>query len=118
MSWKFYLLALLGGGIGSSIRFAASRYIPFDTQTFAWGTFLVNALGCFFIGWLWVKLNSPMEKSFWIAGIMGGLTTFSGLGLETFRYLNDKSYGLALQYVILSIILGILLIWLGQRIAS
>lgn len=118
MSWKVYLLVLLGGGLGSTLRFLMGKSVPFDASSFAWGTFAVNMLGCFLIGLLWVKLQQPVTKAFWIAGFLGGITTFSGLGLETFRYVHEKNVSMAFVYVFTSITFGIFLVWLGQKIVS
>jgi fluoride ion exporter CrcB/FEX len=59
-----------------------------------------------------------MQKAFWITGVLGGLTTFSGLGLELMRYLNEKNIQLAVLYGCSSLIIGILLVWFGQKLAS
>ncbi len=118
MSYTFYLWVGLGGALGSILRGAMNRLIPFQLNTFSWSTFVVNMLGCLLIGFLWLKIESDDQKAFWVTGFLGGLTTFSGLGLELMRYLNEKNYGLAVIYGLSSVLVGILLVWLGQKLAS
>lgn len=118
MSYTFYFWLGLGGALGSIFRGAMNRFIPFQLNTFSWSTFTVNMLGCLLIGFLWLKIESDYQKAFWITGFLGGLTTFSGLGLELMRYLNEKNYSLAVIYGLSSLLVGILLVWLGQKLAN
>jgi len=73
-------------------------------------------IGCFLIGFLWGKIESTTLKYFWVTGVLGGLTTFSGMGLELFRYFNDKAFGLMAIYGMLSLLVGIFMVWLGQKL--
>ena len=92
----------LGGGLGSLLRFelggfVQSRFGP----AFPWGTFSVNALGCLAIGvlatWFDERSGAGHEaRLFLIAGLLGGFTTFSSFGLETFRLLEAARYAAAL----------------------
>lgn len=118
MSFSFYAYTALGGALGSILRGSINKYIPFDRFDFSWGTFSVNLIGCFLIGFLWLKMDNEVQKAFWITGFLGGLTTFSGFGMEIMRYLGDKNYPLAVLYGISSVILGIILVWFGQKLAS
>jgi CrcB protein len=118
MSYTVYFWIGIGGAFGSLIRGGMNRLMSFQVHAFSWSTFLVNMTGCLFIGFLWMKLDSDSQKAFWVTGVLGGLTTFSGLGLELTRYLNEKNYNLAVIYGVTSLILGIFLVWLGQKLAS
>ena len=117
MNLKIVLLIAFGGSIGATLRGFINKIIPFQPLQFSYGTFAINLLGCFFIGILWTKLNSELSKSFWITGILGGFTTFSGFGLEILRYLEAKEYGLMFGYAITSVVLGVIMVWVGQKIA-
>ena len=85
---------------------------------FPLGTFLVNAIGCLavgILGGLVVKHDffSADTRLFLFAGIAGGFTTFSAFGLETFYLLRRHELLVAGGYVASSVIVGILLLWLG-----
>ncbi len=118
MSTDYIFYVAFGGAIGSILRALISFLLPFQLSSFSWGTFLVNMIGCFLIGWLWVKLENPALKAFLVTGLLGGLTTFSGLGLELFRYFNEKSYFLFATYALVSVFIGIFLVWFGQKLAA
>ncbi len=117
MNLKIVLLIALGGSIGATLRGLINKILPFQSFQFSYGTFSINLLGCLLIGILWSKLDSDLSKSFWITGVLGGFTTFSGFGLEMLRYLEAKEFGLMFGYAIMSVILGVFMVWVGQRIA-
>ena len=52
-----------------------------------------------------------------ITGFLGGFTTFSAYGIESLHLLKDGATGIAVLYITGSIILGILLAYLGLKIA-
>ncbi len=78
MSFKTALMVAIGGGIGSVMRFWLAGMIPFSTTGFAWATFLVNMGGCFAMGACLPYAQDTVTKTFLMAGILGGFTTFSG----------------------------------------
>lgn len=118
MNFQGVLLAAAGGGIGSVLRYWASMSLPFQPDKFAWGTFAVNMAGCLIIGLMTVWLEQPAWRVFAIAGILGGFTTFSGFGLEIFRYLEAGASGRALTYGLLSLTLGTILVLIGKKLAE
>lgn len=117
MNFKLILLTALGGSIGATLRGLINKISPFQPHYFSFGTLIINLFGCFLIGFLWLKLPSESSKSFWITGILGGFTTFSGFGLEILRYFEAKEFLLMTLYTIISVILGVFLVWVGQKIA-
>lgn len=82
------------------------------------GTFSVNMLGCFVIGLL-AKLSESKglfqgdTRLFLFVGILGGFTTFSAFGYESFQLLRDGQYLQAFLNATLQVILGLLFVWLG-----
>lgn len=101
MARVHFLLVFLGGGLGAALRFAIAGAVQTRVgPLFPWGTFTVNALGCFAIGVLasWFQERSGAgvgTQVFWIPGVLGGFTTFSSFGLETFRLLEEARWGAA-----------------------
>ena len=48
-----------------------------------------------------------------MVGILGGFTTFSSFGLETFHLLKQGQVMLAVAYVLSSVVLGVVLLAVG-----
>ena len=119
---KQIFLVGLGGLIGSIGRYKLSGLLLHNAPDwrFPLGTFAVNIIGCFVIGLLagWAEkysLNSDL-RVFLFPGILGGFTTFSAFGFETFTLLRRGDWHMAFFYVILSVVFGLLLVWLGFKL--
>jgi CrcB protein len=118
------ILIGLAGFVGTLARYwlsglVARRY----GETFPYGTLAVNALGCLLAGFLFYLmydrfLTSPTSRSVVFIGLLGGFTTFSSYGLQTFTLLRDGEIFLALVNVGLSNIAGLFLVWAGYRLAG
>lgn len=113
---KNLLLVGLGGGIGSMLRYAATLLT--NSKYFPYSTLAVNIIGSFFIGIIFalsikdeVFLNN--WKSFLAVGLCGGFTTFSAFSLENMGLLQSGKIGMAVTYIILSIVLGIAAAFFG-----
>ena len=111
------LLVLAGGGIGSLLRYGVSGVFAKAGSDFPLGTLLVNLTGSFLIGLLWgiseKAIFHPNWKIFLFTGILGGFTTFSAYGLETFNLLRDGRTMFAMANILLNNILGIALVVVG-----
>jgi CrcB protein len=97
-----WLLVFLGGGIGAVLRYELGGWVQGHAgAAFPWGTFAVNALGCFAIGLLATAIDErhfgglPV-RTFLLPGLLGGFTTFSSFGLETWRLLEAGMLAAAL----------------------
>ena len=53
-----------------------------------------------------------------MVGILGGFTTFSSFGLESFLLFKQGAMGLALLYALSSLIVGIIVLALGFYLTS
>ncbi len=117
---KELVLVGLGGALGSMARFKLSGWVLHHSASwlFPAGTFLVNVSGCLVIGVLAGMAArfdsfSPEARLFLFTGILGGYTTFSAFGLETFFLLKKGELLVAGANVMLSVVLGLLVLWLG-----
>lgn len=119
------LLVALGGALGSAARFKLGELIllSYPGWKFPVGTLIVNVVGCLIIGIL-AGLSerhgiiSTEVKLFLFTGILGGFTTFSAFGLETFNLLKRGEVLVAGSYIGFSIIIGILAVYLGFTIVA
>jgi len=118
-----WILLFLGGGLGASLRFALAAWVEERAPVpFPWGTLAVNGLGCFAIGLLATLADEhhviqPAGRLFLVAGLLGGFTTFSTFGLETWELIEDRAFWTALANVVGSVGVGLLAVILGTVIA-
>ncbi|HLB05473.1 MAG TPA: fluoride efflux transporter CrcB [Thermodesulfobacteriota bacterium] len=116
------LLVGAGGFIGSGFRYVCGKTVHALLQQYPWfpfGTLTVNVIGCLLIGLLAGlsesrHLFSPEARLFVFAGFLGGFTTFSSFGYETFVLARDVQASAALVNVALQLILGLGAVWLGN----
>jgi CrcB protein len=105
------LLVGVGGMIGSVLRYWVAAAFQTTTAAFPLGTLVVNVVGCFAIGAFWAIFESrhwiSLEvRLFVTVGILGGFTTFSAFGWDTFALLRKGDYLLAIANVGGNLILG------------
>ena len=124
MTAKLVLIAL-GGGLGSVLRFLTGALaIRAFGHGFPWGTFIVNVVGSFAMGFLAVAL---MERfggmrlaPFLLTGVLGGFTTFSAFSLDAVYLIERGRAAAATGYiggsVALSVAALMLGLWLGRQI--
>jgi CrcB protein len=112
-----FLGALARYGLGGLIQ----RQLPM--ATFPFGTLAVNLLGCFAIGLLVGLADSrqlfgPEFRTFAFIGLLGGFTTFSTFGYETFAMVRDAEYMRAAVNTGAHVILGLALVWVGYSVSE
>lgn len=111
-------LVALGGALGALAR--AGVVAVFGDQPW-WGTLAVNVVGCLVIGYLLVVLRGSPRADTWmpfaVTGVLGGFTTFSALALDTV-VLIDTEPVMAAMYVGATLVVGLLAVPLGTRLAG
>lgn len=119
-----WLLVGFAGFVGTLARYWLSGLIARRYgETFPFGTLIVNALGCFLIGFLFYffyerTLTAPTTRTVVLIGLLGGFTTFSSYGLQTFTLLRDGEVLLALTNIVASNVLCLVLVWAGYALAK
>jgi CrcB protein len=117
-------LIFLGSGLGGVLRYAFSGWVQkLGDETFPLGTLAVNVAGCLLIGFLTAAFSGRVliREEYRIAlivGVLGGFTTFSAFGIETFNLVNDGQYLRAGMNVLLSVGGGLAGVWAGYRVAE
>ena len=110
-----------GGAIGASLRYYSSIFIKFLYPTFPLGTFFVNVLGSFIIGFIMSyfenkNISENFIKYFLIIGLLGSYTTFSAFSLEVIDLFNNQKFLLSLMYTLVSVSSCIIFAYLGYNL--
>lgn len=110
-----------GGFLGAVARYALSGWF---IRKFPAGTLAANLIGCLLIGFL-MGLSArtgwpgPRARAFLVAGILGGLTTFSTFAWQSWELaILDKSFGAACLNLLASVAGGLLAVWIGVVISE
>ena len=122
-----YLFIAVGGAAGAVMRYLVSGWAyTLLGYGFPWGTFVVNILGSFLIGFLWqlfeyIPVSSNMRSLIFIGGL-GAFTTFSTFAFESLNLFRAGDSRLAVIYIlavdVFGILLGLLGIILGRMTAT
>jgi CrcB protein len=115
-----WIAVALGGALGSMARHHLSLQIAQRLgRASPWATFAVNIVGCVCVGALAGRIASghwqpdPWVRTFVFVGVLGGFTTFSAFGLETFTLSRSGDQMSALWNVLGQVGLGVGGVWLG-----
>ena len=118
------LVVFIGGGTGAVLRYLAGVWaVKVLNVNLPVSTFVVNIAGCFILGFLFALFVSkpevnPALKLALTAGFCGGLTTFSTFSLELFEMLKNAQYMQVLVYLVSSLAVGLLAVWIGVNSAK
>jgi len=120
------LWIFIGGGLGTLARWGLSGWVARNWgETFPLGTLVINITGSFVIG-LFAGLTgpegrwlaSPSLRQFFMLGVCGGYTTFSSFSLQTLALAEDHQWFKAGANIVLSLILCLAAVWLGDALAQ
>ena len=101
-----------GGALGAPARYAVSRIVHVAPNTFPWATFWTNVSGSFLLGLLVTVIVERVRptkylRPFAAVGFLGAYTTFSTFAVETDVLVKDGHTGIAVVYVVASIVAGV-----------
>nr|WP_298125982.1 fluoride efflux transporter CrcB [uncultured Pseudoxanthomonas sp.] len=122
--WQQLALVMAGGALGAAARFWLGGVLLRQLGTgFPWGTFAVNMIGSFAAGFLaiWLEGRGPSAlywRAFLLVGVLGALTTYSALMVECLLFARTERQGVAFGYLAVTLLTGLLLVWLGARLAD
>ncbi|MEJ5921385.1 CrcB family protein [Bifidobacterium thermophilum] len=128
---QLYVVVFIGGAIGTCVRYLLGLAIPATAAGFHFGTLAANLLACF----VYAGLSAYLAQADWIRprkrelvnrgagmGVCGGLSTMSTLALEGFTGILGGQAWLALLYLLVSVVCGLLVafagVWCADRLAA
>jgi CrcB protein len=113
-----------GGFIGAAGRFLVSGYVQrlVPSALFPWGTLVVNVIGCLLIGLLaglaeGRQFFGPDARAFLMIGVLGGFTTFSSFGYDTYMLMRGGDFLRAWGNVLLHMTIALGAVWAGFRLS-
>jgi CrcB protein len=115
------LLIALGAAIGAPARYLTDVTIQSrHDSVFPWGTFTVNVVGSFILGFLTAGIRhiDPSLAAGLGLGFCGALTTYSTFGYETLRLAMDGSRFLAAANAVASVLAGLGAVSLGWALGA
>lgn len=113
---QFWLCLFLAGGSGVVLRAGLHKFIFNSTP---WGTAIINIVGCFLIGFLFVQGQKLLGdySAIIMVGFLGGFTTYSSYALDIYK-LNNTSLMMSLVYFLVSNIVGVSMCVVGLYLAK
>ena len=118
------LMIGLAGACGALSRYGLSLGVHHACGAgFPYGTFIVNILGCFLFGFVWMLfgerlMGSDLLRLMALTGFMGAFTTFSTFSFETVQLIKDAEWILAVVNVTGQIILGLVGMVMGMMLGK
>ena len=118
-----YVMIAIGGALGAIARYQVAILIQARVPAgFPWGTFIVNVSGCLVMGVATTLLTerlvvNPQWRYLVPIGFIGAYTTFSTFELELFRANTEGAWLVGGAYLVGSVVVGYLALWLGVILA-
>lgn len=114
-------LVAAGGAVGSTMRYLLTLGAVACGASAPVGTLAANGLGCLAGGVLLgavasMKNTQDPWRLLLVTGVLGGLTTFSALSMETAQWWRDGRTGLAALNMSGNVAIGIMCVWAGMMV--
>ncbi|MBT1160670.1 MULTISPECIES: CrcB family protein [Bifidobacterium] len=127
-----YLVVFLGGFVGTGMRYGLNLLLPNPAapsgffHAFHPATFIANMCACF----IFAALSAYMSQASWIRkrareltsrgvgmGMCGGFSTLSAMAIEDLTSIHNTQIGGFLFYTLVSFACGLLVAWIGTKLA-
>ncbi|WP_231420227.1 fluoride efflux transporter CrcB [Sphingomonas sp. Leaf205] len=112
------LYVMVGGAVGSGARYLTGRaMLSLLGPDYPFGTLAVNVIGGLLMGVLVGVLARNTASETWRLllglGVLGGFTTFSAFSLDVVTMIERGAIGVALGYVLVSVIGSVAALFAG-----
>ncbi len=123
---NLYLPIAVGGVIGTTARYEMALLLPTTKGHFPFATLIVNIFGSFVLGLLLESLSTSQSdvglsrrlRLLIGTGFCGSLTTFSTFATEADLLIKSHDVTLALAYLAVTILAGLLATTFGIKVAN
>ena len=120
------VLLTIGGAAGTNARYWLGHWVALSSwgRPFPLGTFIINVTGSFIVGLINILLMEraqPHHRHTYLLlsiGFCGAYTTFSTFEYETLMLIRQGHWGLALTYVMGSVLAGFVAVAMGVSLAE
>lgn len=119
------LIVGFGGFVGAVARYKLGGIVLHHTaqEEFPWSTFAVNVSGCLLFGLLAGLAErhhvfTPHARLLLLTGLLGGFTTFSAFGYETFYLLRRGEVVVATANIFFSVFCCVVAVWFGSVLST
>jgi CrcB protein len=113
----------VGGALGAPARYGVARLITSAANRFPWATFWTNVSGSFALGVVVALVverfpSNRYARPFLAIGFLGAYTTYSTFAVDTDLLLKNGHAGVALVYVVASMVVGLAAATIGIRVGE
>jgi CrcB protein len=121
LDWRELAAIFAGGFLGALARVLLVQTAPPTPGAWPWATFVANISGTLLLGYFATRLQERLPISAYRrpllgTGLCGAFTTFSTMQLEVLRMLAVGRAGLAAGYVLASVGIGFLGVFLATAL--
>src|SRR5512132_3384204 len=121
LDWRELAAIFAGGFLGALARVLLVQVMPVRPGRWPWATFVANIAGTLLLGYFVTRLQERLPVSAYRrpllgTGLCGALTTFSTVQVEVLRMLGAGRAGLAVAYVLASIGVGFVGVFLATAL--
>lgn len=104
------------------LRFGISDLLSKHDYNFPWATLIANFFASLILGYFlalsFSGQGSDLKKALIMTGFCGGFSTFSTFSVESFQLIQDGQYGYAMANILGSVIVCLIGVMIGYRIAT